>query len=372
MTTRKQDKQAIYRRPTNEQARTREWLEIPEIERLMTAAAKLGRHGRRDRTMILMAFRHGLRVAELVDLQWTDVNFLGRKIFIRRLKNSNDTMHHLERDEIAALRRLGGDQVGFIFLAEGGGPMCSSGFFKVIRRAGLEAGLPLKLHLHMFRAICGYALANKNVNLRFIQHWLGHRSIANTVRYTALSPMRYAKAGLWKSGGSAPLPVHAAPLLAPGTASPEPLSPPHRTLVPGRLRRSQAVPARASEARRESGGAVPSRDPPDLLPAVGVWCDRPGRDWWSEIQLEHKPHVDDADTLVWLHDDGRASPWRVKDPLRVWYKNPRAVRQHESERPKRCGVNQLSQVLSSHFAPPFARSCSCTILRARIAMLVPT
>ncbi|MGO9155822.1 tyrosine-type recombinase/integrase [Mycobacterium sp.] len=198
MTTRKQDKQAPYHRPTNEQARSREWLEIQEIERLMTAAAKLGRHGHRDRTMILMAFRHGLRVAELVDLQWTDVNFAERKIFIRRLKGSNDSMHHLERDEIAALRRLGGDQSGFIFLAEGGGPMCSSGFFKVIRRAGLEAGLPLKLHPHMLRHSCGYALANKNVNLRFIQDWLGHRSIANTVKYTALSPLRYAKAGLWK------------------------------------------------------------------------------------------------------------------------------------------------------------------------------
>ena len=371
MTTCKQDKQAIYHRPTNEQARTREWLEIPEIERLMTAAAKLGRHGRRDRTMILMAFRHGLRVAELVDLQWTDVNFLGRKIFIRRLKNSNDTMHHLERDEIAALRRLGGDQVGFIFLAEGGGPMCSSGFFKVIRRAGLEAGLPLKLHLHMLRDSVAMRWPTRTSTC--VSSSIGSDIDRSRTPCDIRGFPRCVtpRPDCGSEADPRPCPSTQPPCSSLGPPAPS-RYPPHRTRAPGRLRRSQAVPARASEARRESGGAVPSRDPPDLLPAVGVWRDRPGRDWWSEVQLEHKPHVDDADTLVWLHDDGRASPWRVKDPLRVWYKDPRAVRQHGSERPKRCGVNQLSQVLSSHFAPPFARSRSCTILRARIAMLVPT
>src|SRR5262249_48630997 len=57
------------RRVPNAQLRTREYLTEAEVERLMKAA-KANRQGQRDATMILLAFRHGLRAAELVDLRW--------------------------------------------------------------------------------------------------------------------------------------------------------------------------------------------------------------------------------------------------------------------------------------------------------------
>jgi integrase len=61
------------RRVPNAELRTREYLDEFEVERLMRAA-KANRNGQRDATMILLAFRHGLRAAELVDLRWDQVD----------------------------------------------------------------------------------------------------------------------------------------------------------------------------------------------------------------------------------------------------------------------------------------------------------
>jgi site-specific recombinase XerD len=57
-----------------------------------------------------------------------------------------------------------------------------------IEHAGEAAGLPLPIHVHMLRHCTGYALAAKGMNTRRLQHFLGHASITNTVRYTAISP----------------------------------------------------------------------------------------------------------------------------------------------------------------------------------------
>lgn len=92
------------RRP-NAELRTREYLTLPEVERLMEAA-KGNRHGHRDATMILLAFRHGLRAAELVDLRWDQVDFAGARLHVRRVKAGTPATHPLQGDEMRALRRL--------------------------------------------------------------------------------------------------------------------------------------------------------------------------------------------------------------------------------------------------------------------------
>src|SRR5262249_9279568 len=89
------------RRRKNAELRTREYLTGAEVERLMKAA-RANRHGLRDAAMILMAFRHGLRAAELVDLRWDQVE-LGRNavLHVRRVKQGVPSVHPLQGDEVA-------------------------------------------------------------------------------------------------------------------------------------------------------------------------------------------------------------------------------------------------------------------------------
>ena len=51
----------------------RRYLTEREVERLMDCARKYGRYGHRDATMILVAYRHGLRASEVCDLQWQQI-----------------------------------------------------------------------------------------------------------------------------------------------------------------------------------------------------------------------------------------------------------------------------------------------------------
>jgi integrase len=92
------------RRP-NAELRTREHLTAAEVETLVEAA-KANRHGHRDATMILIAFRHGLRAAELCDLRWDQVEFSAAVLHVRRVKNGTASTHPLRGDELRALRRL--------------------------------------------------------------------------------------------------------------------------------------------------------------------------------------------------------------------------------------------------------------------------
>src|ERR1700682_6662960 len=92
------------RRP-NDHYRVREYLTEKEIERLMKAAGD-NRHGHRDATMILLAFRHGLRAAELVALEWSQVDFTAATLHVRRVKKGTPATHPLRGDEMRALRKL--------------------------------------------------------------------------------------------------------------------------------------------------------------------------------------------------------------------------------------------------------------------------
>jgi site-specific recombinase XerD len=79
-----------------------------------------------------------------------------------------------------------------VFTSERGAPFSTAGFARMVERAGVEAKLAFKAHPHMLRHACGYALANKGHDTRALQAYLGHRNIQHTVRYTELSPARFA------------------------------------------------------------------------------------------------------------------------------------------------------------------------------------
>jgi integrase len=179
------------RRP-NDELRTWEHLTVAEVEGLIEAA-KGNRHGHRDATMILVAFRHGLRAAEVCDLRWDQVDFDSAVLHVRRVKNGTPSTHPFHGDELRALRRLQRESPAspFVFVSERGSPFTTAGFARTMERAAAAAGLELKAHPHMLRHACGYALANKGHDTRAIQGWLGHRSITSTAVYTALAPNRF-------------------------------------------------------------------------------------------------------------------------------------------------------------------------------------
>jgi integrase len=183
-------------RRANAEYRPREHLTEREVEKLIEAARR-NRWGQRDATMILIAFRHGLRASELCGLQWSDVEFETGALHLRRAKGGTTATHPLLGDELRALRVLRREAKSpFVFVSERNAPFTGSGFAKLVERAGVEAKLPFKVHPHMLRHACGYALANRGTDTRTLQAYLGHRSIQSTVRYTELAPGRFKN--LWR------------------------------------------------------------------------------------------------------------------------------------------------------------------------------
>jgi integrase len=186
-------KVAPPRRVTNKARRSREYLTPAEVERLMSTAGSLGRHGHRDATLILIAFRHALRVSELVALRWDQVDLTQGLLHVARLKNGSPSTHPLRGPEIRALRRLQRDGSGgpYVFTTERGGPLTTATVRKLVARAGESAGIGLPVHPHMLRHAAGFKLANDGQDTRAIQHYLGHKNITHTVRYTELAPDRF-------------------------------------------------------------------------------------------------------------------------------------------------------------------------------------
>lgn len=185
-------------RPKNRDVRSREHLLSDEVDALMKAAGQVGRHRLRDRTLILVAYRHGLRLSELVGLKWDQFDFKRAQVHINRLKNGSAATHPIEGDELRLLRRLQREyrDAPFVFTTERGGPLTRSTVSKLIVRAGQNAGLAFPVHPHMLRHGTGYYLANKGIPTRTIQAYLGHKSIQHTVRYTELSSQAFKN--LWR------------------------------------------------------------------------------------------------------------------------------------------------------------------------------
>lgn len=179
---------------TNLEKRSREHLFPQEVEAMIKAAKSVGRHGNRDATLILLAYRHGLRISELVALRWEQVDFSNGTIYINRLKHGISSTHPLRGKELRALRQLKRDYPNspYLFVSERGTVMAAATARRIISRAGTLAELPVSpVHPHMLRHACGFYLAYKGHDTRAIQAYLGHKNIQHTVRYTEMSPHRF-------------------------------------------------------------------------------------------------------------------------------------------------------------------------------------
>lgn len=181
------------RKPPNGTVRPREYLTFEEIHRLMRSARRTGRHGHRDATLILISYRHALRVSEAVALRWDQLDLSHGRLHVQRLKQGVPSVHPLRGPEIRSLRRLQRESTAspYVFVSERGGPLSDSGVRKIVARAGVRAGLEFPVHPHMLRHAAGYKLANDGHDTRAIQQYLGHKNIQHTVRYTQLSANRF-------------------------------------------------------------------------------------------------------------------------------------------------------------------------------------
>src|SRR5262249_38422016 len=164
----------------------RRYLTQREIERLMDCARKHGRYGHRDATMILVAYRHGLRASEVCDLQWQQIELSEGRLHVYRVKNGIASMHPIRGDEMRALRKLRRERPKEAYVS-----ISPIGFHRLIQRVGEAAKMPFPIHPHILPHACGFKLANDGHDTRALQHYLGHKNIQHTVRYTEMAPDRF-------------------------------------------------------------------------------------------------------------------------------------------------------------------------------------
>ena len=182
----------LPRRQLNTAYRQREYLTEAEVERLIEAARKRGRNRPRDAAAILVAYRHGLRAAELCSLKWSQLDLRHGRMHVNRAKGGIESVHPLHGPELRALRQLQGSSP-YVFVTEAGTPVTTAWFLRMVQRTGRAAKLPFPVHPHMLRHATGFKLANDGHDTRSLAAYLGHRNLQSIARYTALASDRFAR-----------------------------------------------------------------------------------------------------------------------------------------------------------------------------------
>lgn len=166
---------------------TIKFLTVDEVKRLMRSI-----ESKRDRALFLMAYRHGLRASEVGMLRRSDFDAAQFTLMCHRVKDGLSGVHPVQPDEARLLKsylRARADDSPPLFLSRNGSPISRVQLHLLMKKYGEAAKLPDdKRHFHCLRHTCGVHLYEATKDIRFVQHWLGHRRIQNTTIYTHLSP----------------------------------------------------------------------------------------------------------------------------------------------------------------------------------------
>ena len=152
----------------------RKHLVSTEVDKLI-AATKGSRNEARDRCLLLLMFRHGLRVSEACGLLLSQVDIESRVLHVLRLKKGLSTTHPLRTDEVRVIkgwlaeRRRWNPPHDAFFVSERRTPLNRRTAWAASQGYGEKAELALPAHPHMLRHACGFALADQGADTRLIQ-----------------------------------------------------------------------------------------------------------------------------------------------------------------------------------------------------------
>ncbi len=161
------------------------YLTPEEVMSLVEAAQNVGRHGHRDATLILVCFRHALRVGELITLRWEQIDLDECRFHVKRMNKGKPSVHKLLPQDVDALLRLKEQEPDseFVFISERGGPLTRRSVHSIVARAGKLANMQFAVYPYMLRHAKGFQLGSKGVDIKTIQDYLGHRNIQHTATY---------------------------------------------------------------------------------------------------------------------------------------------------------------------------------------------
>jgi site-specific recombinase XerD len=163
-----------------------QFLTFDETKRLLAVIKD-----KRDRAIFMIAYRHGLRASEIGLLQKSDIDFKQLRIVCDRLKGSHRGVQPLQADEVKSLRSYlrarGEDHSPVLFPSNRGVGISRKRLDALMKHYGKLADLPPeKRHFHALKHSIATHLLDAGDDLRFVQDWLGHANIQNTVIYSHL------------------------------------------------------------------------------------------------------------------------------------------------------------------------------------------
>lgn len=182
---------------TNAREKAKDYLSDSEIK-LFLEASKKTRYPKRNYLLLLMMYRHGLRVSEGIALKKSDVNLKDSRVWVNRLKGGLSTEHPISGDELRAIKRYLNsreDNLPWLFVNERGLPLTRQAVSYIVNTVGEKVKVK-NIHPHTLSHSCGFYLANMGYDLRLIQDYLGHPDPKHTAQYTRVASKRFEK--LWK------------------------------------------------------------------------------------------------------------------------------------------------------------------------------